>query len=615
MRLSGFESDGLQTLSDKVVSELKFNSFLAFAGIFLSGVSVAYLVGFCTGSWLMALLSGLIIVILMIALQVLVLTTTGYELNKEISELDHWRPTIWRFVIFILMFLILSQPLLLFIHDSFNPNEIKNLLIEEKLLHKEFFENSLKNQEDLLHLEVAQQDELLSQLHSKKQSGSSNILAPISTRYQNLSIQSDADPRRKALVIGNQSYKSYPLNNPVKDANDLANKLSSMGFNVTLLTDGSRKDMEIALEKYIQTIHAGDISLLYFSGHGFQDHGNNYLLPLDFTDFVRSKAIGLNLTIESISRQSPQANIVIIDACRSFSKNASGGLAATEAGLNTYIALASKPGQTAGDGPPGTNGIFTKSILSKIANPTDIDNIFRDVRKEVAESTANKQETWTAHNLSGRLILLSPDRMGINTQNQFHDASVPVSHNDHRLSFCESSAAKMSGDAQVQFIERCSKAVILRLQDDLDEHAALTSQEVAKIDKELLNPEHGPAELLTAFYSLWSHPKFSIVGTILITLILAYGFFIRDMFPANLREYERSMYYKNRSFITRHFEKMNNVVENLKYAPKIMSEYGVDQPFQNKATLESNLNSQRFDRKAYEKLFKTLTDRPVGVIL
>ena len=43
-----------------------------------------------------------------------------------------------------------------------------------------------------------------------------------------------ATERRTALVIGNSSYEGGPLRNPANDANDMAAKLTSLGFDVIL---------------------------------------------------------------------------------------------------------------------------------------------------------------------------------------------------------------------------------------------------------------------------------------------------------------------------------------------------------------------------------------------
>lgn len=47
--------------------------------------------------------------------------------------------------------------------------------------------------------------------------------------------------RRTALVIGNGTYKSSPLRNPVNDATDIANALRNLGFSVILKTNANQR--------------------------------------------------------------------------------------------------------------------------------------------------------------------------------------------------------------------------------------------------------------------------------------------------------------------------------------------------------------------------------------
>ena len=69
--------------------------------------------------------------------------------------------------------------------------------------------------------------------------------------------------QRLALVIGNADYaKISPLSNPINDASDIAAKLSSLNFKVTLKTDQTHPQMMASVRKFSQKIAAGDIALV-----------------------------------------------------------------------------------------------------------------------------------------------------------------------------------------------------------------------------------------------------------------------------------------------------------------------------------------------------------------
>ena len=87
-----------------------------------------------------------------------------------------------------------------------------------------------------------------------------------------------------ALVIGNGNYIDIAkLNNPVNDANDMANTLKDLGFTVDKVLDGSLNKMEEAVILLQSRLNESNESygFFFFSGHGVQSHGVNYLLPVD----------------------------------------------------------------------------------------------------------------------------------------------------------------------------------------------------------------------------------------------------------------------------------------------------------------------------------------------
>lgn len=84
-----------------------------------------------------------------------------------------------------------------------------------------------------------------------------------------------------ALVIGNSSYKEYPLKNPVNDAIDMADVLKKCGFEVILKTNANQLDMEKGVRELSDRLKDGGVGLFYFSGHGVQVEGINYLIPVN----------------------------------------------------------------------------------------------------------------------------------------------------------------------------------------------------------------------------------------------------------------------------------------------------------------------------------------------
>src|SRR5271154_4520681 len=88
--------------------------------------------------------------------------------------------------------------------------------------------------------------------------------------------------KRVALVIGNGAYQNVPvLMNPKNDAQDVGKALRDLGFFTIVATDLDRAGMNDALDRFSRTVGGADIALVYYSGHGMQFAGKNFLLPVE----------------------------------------------------------------------------------------------------------------------------------------------------------------------------------------------------------------------------------------------------------------------------------------------------------------------------------------------
>ncbi len=88
---------------------------------------------------------------------------------------------------------------------------------------------------------------------------------------------------RLALVIGNNDYRHIgKLQNPINDANAVADKLQRMGFYVIQLNNGDRAALLRTVHAFSQKINRNTkIALFYYSGHGLQYENQSYLVPVD----------------------------------------------------------------------------------------------------------------------------------------------------------------------------------------------------------------------------------------------------------------------------------------------------------------------------------------------
>ncbi len=222
-----------------------------------------------------------------------------------------------------------------------------------------------------------------------------------------------------ALVIGNGAYPgSGRLDNPVNDANAISQKLRSMGFTVTTVTDANRQRLVQSMAQFRRSAAAADISLLFYAGHGVQIFGTNYILPTDVdqTDPAQATIQGVSLNSVLENFLPGKTKLVFLDACRDNAlqrtndRSVSKGLAPISAAQGTLISYATKDGQTAADGVGSKNSPFTQALLEHINDPQDIAVVLRKVRERVMNITGGKQQPWEYGSLTGGELVLSAIR-------------------------------------------------------------------------------------------------------------------------------------------------------------------------------------------------------------
>ena len=189
---------------------------------------------------------------------------------------------------------------------------------------------------------------------------------------------------RLALVIGNDSYEhAQPLRNARADARAIAAVLQGLGYTVTLKQDVNLQQMKQALRAFKAQVAGGDEVVFYFSGHGVQFGGTNYLIPVDLVpqneEQVSDDSVGLQRVLDDLSEQKARFSLAIIDACRDNPFKGSGraigkrGLAPVTAATGEMVLYSAGAGQEAldrlGAQDADPNGLFTRVLIKEIKKP------------------------------------------------------------------------------------------------------------------------------------------------------------------------------------------------------------------------------------------------------
>jgi uncharacterized caspase-like protein len=248
-----------------------------------------------------------------------------------------------------------------------------------------------------------------------------------------------AYPARLALVIGNAAYADLPaLKNPSNDAADMCAALRRLNF-LTLCHDDvrTRAEFEAHVQAYVQSLGPETVGVVFYSGHGVQAGGQNFLIPTQ----ARLQAVaadplralyGLQDLFSALRQQPARFQLLILDACRTdlFAKAPPGATApaAARSGLvralqtnagaraglapiqdapaETLVLYATAAGDAAYDG-QGRNGPLTQHVLQHLGDrgvtvEDFLNRVIQGVQTETGGRYQHRQTPYTYGSFGGR---------------------------------------------------------------------------------------------------------------------------------------------------------------------------------------------------------------------
>jgi uncharacterized caspase-like protein len=241
------------------------------------------------------------------------------------------------------------------------------------------------------------------------------------------------DLKGVALVIGQSKYEHIAaLPNPANDARDMAKMLTDLGFDARSVSDRDAGKLRRDLERFAEDAEGADVAFIYYSGHGIEAGGENYLIPVD-ADVASLKDAGqalvpISAVMDELKKTVP-VTIMLLDACRTnpFPADAlvrraptasaepigAGGLEpvrgakalgnaqAQDASLGTVIGFAAEPGRPALDGAAGENSPYAAALLRHLGamKGTEFGSVMRMVTEEVYLDTKARQRPWVNESL------------------------------------------------------------------------------------------------------------------------------------------------------------------------------------------------------------------------
>jgi uncharacterized caspase-like protein len=207
---------------------------------------------------------------------------------------------------------------------------------------------------------------------------------------------------RIALVIGNGHYPdaNAPLAQPINDARALTAQLRRTGFDVDVVEDASRDDLQRAIGRLKSKIRPDTVVLLFFGGYGVQVGRESYMIPVDAAIWkeadVRRQGVSVESVLEAMKEQGARAKLVVIDASRRNPyerrfRAYSHGLAPINAPDNALILTSATPGKVADDS-TGANSVLVSELLTNLnAQAAGVETAFNKTRIAISRASDGEQ--------------------------------------------------------------------------------------------------------------------------------------------------------------------------------------------------------------------------------
>jgi formylglycine-generating enzyme required for sulfatase activity/uncharacterized caspase-like protein len=245
-----------------------------------------------------------------------------------------------------------------------------------------------------------------------------------------------AEAKRVAFVVGINAYENLKvdqqLRKAVNDARAIAATLKDVGFQVVQTENATRNEFLRAWQRFLDSVQPGDVTTIYFAGHGIELNGVNFLLTRDVPrpdegeELMRGQAIRVNALMERLREQNPQVAVWIIDACRDSpyagpgvtrSVGSTRGLKREDPPKGTLVMMSAGSGQGALDAlsesDANPNSIYTRTLLPLLREPgleiTDLAKRVRGRVESLAATIGRDQRPAFYHELSGDFFLVAPN--------------------------------------------------------------------------------------------------------------------------------------------------------------------------------------------------------------
>ncbi|KAF3851371.1 hypothetical protein F7725_013143 [Dissostichus mawsoni] len=218
-----------------------------------------------------------------------------------------------------------------------------------------------------------------------------------------------------ALLIGNLSYQNHPqLKAPMVDVYDLTNLLRQLNFQVVSLLDLTETEMRNAVDEFLLLLHKGVYGLLYYAGHGYENYGNSFMVPVDAPNPYRSaNCLCVQSILKLMQEKETGLNVFLLDMCRKrnyHDDSAPNIVLRVTANIVFGYATCQDAEAFELSSSGFTNGVFVKFLKKRLLDNEKITVVLDRVAEDMGQfdATKGKQALEIRSSLSERRALTDP---------------------------------------------------------------------------------------------------------------------------------------------------------------------------------------------------------------
>lgn len=218
-----------------------------------------------------------------------------------------------------------------------------------------------------------------------------------------------------ALLIGNMSYQNHPqLKAPMVDVYDLTNLLRQLNFQVVSLLDLTESEMRNAVDEFLFLLHKGVYGLLYYAGHGYENYGNSFMVPVDAPNpYHSANCLCVQSILKLMQEKETGLNVFLLDMCRKRNiHDDSTPNIVLRVTANIVFGYATCQDAEAFELSSSgfTNGVFVKFLKKRLLDDEKITVLLDRVAEDMGQfdATKGKQALEIRSSLSERRALTDP---------------------------------------------------------------------------------------------------------------------------------------------------------------------------------------------------------------